>query len=155
MSRKALTAVTPTAAALLLSLMTASSVRAQPAAPAPGPGPGVGVGVGVGVGPGPGVGVNVDLGYGVSALPSGPSYFAPPPGPNYKPLSRFFYYPYYYFPHSYWPTTGPRWPEPYGKPYMRPPAYMAYPPFREPHWRYEYWEPQHYYRGFHFWLDQF
>ena len=34
-------------------------------------------------------------------------------------------------------------------------AYMAYPAFREPHWRYELFEPQKYYRGHHFWLDQF
>lgn len=70
-------------------------------------------------------------------------------------MNRFFYYPYYYFPHNYWPNQMPQWPEPPGSPYMRPPAYMAYPPFREPNWRYEYWEPQKYYRGFHFWLDQF
>jgi hypothetical protein len=70
-------------------------------------------------------------------------------------LDRHFYYPYWYFPHSYWPTQGPRWPEPYGAPYMRPPAYMAYPAFREPHWRYEMFSPQPYHRGFHFWLDQF
>ena len=76
------------------------------------------------------------------------------PSPNYN-LNRYFYYPYYYFPHSYWPTQGPRWPEPPGAPYMKPPAYMAYPAFREPHWRYEMFEPQKYYRGFHFWLDQF
>jgi hypothetical protein len=77
------------------------------------------------------------------------------PQPQNYMLNRFFYYPYYYFPHSYWPTMGPKWPEPVGAPYMRPPAYMAYPPFREPHWRYEWYEPQFYYRGFHFWLDQF
>lgn len=70
-------------------------------------------------------------------------------------LDRFFYYPYYYFPHNYWPSQGPKWPEPVGAPYMRPPAYMAYPPFLEEKWRYEFWEPQRYYRGFHFWLDQF
>ncbi len=70
-------------------------------------------------------------------------------------LNRFSYYPYYYFPHNYWPTQGPRWPEPSGAPMMRPPAYMAYPPFKEPHWRYELFEPMPYYRGFHFWLDQF
>ena len=70
-------------------------------------------------------------------------------------LNRFFYYPYYYFPANYWPTQGPQWPEPPGAPYQRPPAYMAYPPFNEPHWRYEYLTPQRYYRGFHFWLDQF
>ena len=70
-------------------------------------------------------------------------------------LNRFFYYPYYYFPANYWPSQGPQWPEPTGAPYMRPPAYMAYPPFNEPHWRYEYLTPQKHYRGFHFWLDQF
>ena len=70
-------------------------------------------------------------------------------------IGKYFYYPYYYFPHNYWPQQGPRWPEPVGAPYMRPPAYMAYPPFLEPHWRYEYWKPQLYYSGFHFWLDVF
>jgi hypothetical protein len=70
-------------------------------------------------------------------------------------LNRMFYYPYYYFPHNYWPTQGPRWPEPPTAPYQRPPAYMAYPPFREPHWRYELFTPQRHYRGSHFWLDQF
>ncbi len=71
------------------------------------------------------------------------------------PLTRFHYYPYYYYPHNYWPNQGPKWPEPQGAPYMRPPAYMAYPPFREPLWRYELWQPMKYYRGSHFWLDQF
>lgn len=70
-------------------------------------------------------------------------------------LNRLFYYPYYYFPFDYWPAMGPRWPEPPGTPYMRPPAYMAYPAFREPGWRHELWQPQRYYRGNHFWLDQF
>jgi hypothetical protein len=70
-------------------------------------------------------------------------------------IGQYYYYPYYYFPHNYWPTTGPKWPEPPGAPYMTPPAYMAYPPFREPHWRYDLWERRSYYRGFHFWLDQF
>jgi hypothetical protein len=76
---------------------------------------------------------------------------------QYQPyvLNRFYYYPFYYFPHNYWPVMGPRWPEPPGAPYMRPPAYMAYPAFREPNWRYEMWQPQRFYRGFHFWLDQF
>jgi hypothetical protein len=69
--------------------------------------------------------------------------------------NRFFHYPYTYFPHSYWPAQGPKYPEPPGAPYMRPPAYMAYPAFKEPHWRYELDQPQTYYRGFHFWLDQF
>jgi hypothetical protein len=70
-------------------------------------------------------------------------------------LNRFYYYPYYYFPHNYWPNMGPKWPEAPGSPYMRPPAYMAHPPFQEPHWRYELGQNQNYYRGFHFWLDQF
>ncbi len=70
-------------------------------------------------------------------------------------LNRFYYYPYYYFPHSYWPAQGPQWPERPGAPYMRPPAYMAYPAFREPYWHYDLWEPMLHYRGFHFWLDQF
>jgi hypothetical protein len=70
-------------------------------------------------------------------------------------FQNFYYYPYYYFPHNYWPVTSPRWPEAPGQPYMKPPAYMAFPPFQEPNWRYEAWQPAKYYRGFHFWLDQF
>ena len=69
--------------------------------------------------------------------------------------SNFYHYPYYYFPHNYWPASSPRWPEGPNQPYMPPPAYMAFPPFHEPNWRYELWQPQKYYRGFHFWLDQF
>src|SRR5438105_5060156 len=79
---------------------------------------------------------------------------APGQAPAYN-LNRFYYYPFYYFPHNYWPTMTPRWPEPPGLPYMRPPAYQAYPAFLEPNWRYENWSPQRHYRGFHFWLDQF
>jgi hypothetical protein len=71
------------------------------------------------------------------------------------PLPRYSYYPYYYFPHSYWPSLSPQYPEPIGSPYVRPPAYMAYPPFKEPGWRYELWTPMKWYRGSHFWLDQF
>jgi hypothetical protein len=71
------------------------------------------------------------------------------------PLPQMSYYPYYYFPHSYWPAFSPQYPEPPGHPYMRPPAYMAYPPFKEPGWRYELWTPHKWYRGHHFWLDQF
>ena len=70
-------------------------------------------------------------------------------------LNRFYYYPYYYFPHNYWPAMGPRYPETPGMPYQRPPAYMAYPPFKEPNWHYDLWSAMPYYRGFHFWLDQF
>jgi hypothetical protein len=75
--------------------------------------------------------------------------------PQAYQLQRFYYYPYYYFPFDYWPTMGPRWPEQPNQPYMRPPAYMAYPPYREANWRYEFWQGQRFYRGFHFWLDQF
>ena len=71
------------------------------------------------------------------------------------PLPRQFYYPYYPLPSSYWPAQCPKYPEAKGQPMMKPPAYMAYPPFREPGWRYELFEPQRYYRGHHFWLDQF
>lgn len=71
------------------------------------------------------------------------------------PLSRFYYYPYYYFPHNYWPNNSPNWPDPRDSMTSRPPAFMTYPPFQEPHWRYEYSQPQFYYRGSHFWLDQF
>lgn len=74
---------------------------------------------------------------------------------DYYNIGRYFYYPHYYYPHNHWPSQGPRWPERPGEPYMKPPAYMTYPPFREPHWRYEWMEPQSYHRGFHFWLDQF
>ena len=86
------------------------------------------------------------------AFGSGPA--APARGQD-AGMGKYFYYPYYFFPHNYWPSMGPPWPEPPGAPYLRPPAYMAYPPFREPHWRYEMWMPQKYYRGFHHWLDQF
>ena len=71
------------------------------------------------------------------------------------PMPRMSYYPYYYFPHSYWPALSPQYPEAPGQPYQRPPAYMAYPPFKEPGWRYELWTPHKWYRGNHFWLDQF
>lgn len=70
-------------------------------------------------------------------------------------LNRFYYYPFYYFPHNYWPATSPRYPEAPGMPYQPPPAYMAYPPFKEPNWHYDLWSAMPYYRGFHFWLDQF
>ena len=70
-------------------------------------------------------------------------------------LNRMFYYPYYNFPHNYWPQQQDPYPERPGEAFRKPPAYMAYPAFHEPHWRYELWQPMSYYRGFHFWLDQF
>lgn len=74
---------------------------------------------------------------------------------SHTTLQRFWYYPYYYFPHNYWPAQGPRWPEPTGAHYQPPPAYMAYPAFHEPNWRYDLWQHARFYSGFHFWLDQF
>ncbi len=74
--------------------------------------------------------------------------------PSYQ-MSHWYHYPYHFFPHNYWPQMSPRWPEAPNMPYMRPPAYQAYPAFLEPNWRYELWQPQRYHRGFHFWLDQF
>jgi hypothetical protein len=70
-------------------------------------------------------------------------------------MNPYFYYPYHFFPHNYWPQNGPVWPERPGELYRKPPAYMAYPAFHEPHWRYDLHQPMKYYRGFHFWLDQF
>ena len=80
---------------------------------------------------------------------------AAPHVPAFYTLNRYYYYPFTWYPWNYWPTQGPKWPEPPGAPYRRPPAYMAYPPFKEPHWRYEWYQGQEYHRGFHFWLDQF
>lgn len=95
---------------------------------------------------------------GIGAIPVTPpppiGYYAPVRAVDYN-IGKFFYYPFYYYPHNYWPTQSHPWPERPGEPYMRPPAYMAYPPFLEPHWRHEWYVPQKYYRGFHFWLDQF
>ena len=70
-------------------------------------------------------------------------------------IGKYFYYPYYYFPHNYWPATTPKWPEPPGMPYMPPPAYQAYPAYLDPYWNYPMWHAMKYYRGSHFWLDQF
>lgn len=109
-------------------------------------------GAGAGVVP-PAVG-NLSIGA-IAVTPPPPiGYYAPTRAVDYN-VGKFFYYPFYYYPHSYWPTQSCPWPERPGEPYMRPPAYMAYPPFLEPHWRYEWYVPQKYYRGFHFWLDQF
>src|SRR2546430_17013838 len=81
--------------------------------------------------------------------------FAQPAHAENAPLNRFYHYPYYYFPHNYWPSMGPQWPEPPGTPYRPAPAYMDYPPFAEPYWRYEWMEPLRFHRAFHFWLDVF
>ncbi len=86
-----------------------------------------------------------------TAAPARAQFYQAPPQPAYAPMDKFWYYPYYTFPHNYWPATAPRYP---ASGNCRYPAYMAYPPFQEPHWRYDLWEPMNYYRGFHFWLDQ-
>jgi len=70
-------------------------------------------------------------------------------------LNKWYYYPYTYFRHNSWTAQGPRWPEGPGMPYLKPPAYQAYPPFLQQNLRYVLWQPQPYYRGNHFWLDQF
>jgi hypothetical protein len=102
------------------------------------------------------VGIVGNIGIGAIAVTPPPpiGYYAPARTVDWN-AGKFFYYPFYYFPHSYWPTASCPWPERPGEPYVRPPAYMTYPPFLEPHWRYEWYVPQKYYRGFHFWLDQF
>lgn len=74
--------------------------------------------------------------------------------PSYV-LNQYYYYPYQYSAYNYWPVQGPRWPERPGQPYQKPPAYQSYPPYQQPNWRYEMWQPQRFYRGHHFWLDQF
>lgn len=85
--------------------------------------------------------------------PGGPGF--PGVAPVCNDCPRFYHYPFYYFPHSYWPSQGPKWPEPPGACYRPPPAYQAFPAFKEPNWRYEYWQPQRYHRGYHFMLDIF
>ncbi len=67
--------------------------------------------------------------------------------------NRFYHYPYHYYPHSYYPNYV-IWPD-HRRPFQMPPAYMAYPPYREPYWRYDLFESKRYYRGNHFFLDQF
>src|SRR5438045_4203984 len=66
---------------------------------------------------------------------------------------RFYHYPYYYFEHSYWPNQT-RWPDP-RVPFQRAPAYQAYPPYLDPNFNYPLFESKRYYRGHHFFLDQF
>ena len=70
-------------------------------------------------------------------------------------LPRMFYYPYQYFPHNYAPSMGPKWPEGPGQPYMPPPAYMAYPPYKVPNWIDMQQRSQRFHSGGHFWLDVF
>ena len=73
--------------------------------------------------------------------------------PTRQDINRYNYYPYYYFPHNYWPNQV-RWPNP-NQPFQRPPNYMAYPPYLDPDFRYDLFEWKRYYKGHHFFLDQF
>jgi hypothetical protein len=131
-----------------------------PGQPPPPPGaggpPGVIPPAGGGAAGGGALGFAGNIGIGAIAVAPPPpiGYHAPVRAVDWN-IGKFFYYPFYYYPHNYWPTQSCPWPERPGEPYVRPPAYMAYPPFLEPHWRYEWYVPQKYYRGFHFWLDQF
>ena len=59
-------------------------------------------------------------------------------GPDRRPRSAvrdepLLLLPLLLLPWTYWPQQGPKWPEPVGQPYMRPPAYMAFPPFEGPY----------------------
>jgi hypothetical protein len=74
------------------------------------------------------------------------------PTPSANPTT-YYYYPYYYYPHNYWPNQQP-WPDP-SRPFQLPPPYMAYPPYLDRNFRYDLFMPKPYYKGFHFWLDQF
>jgi hypothetical protein len=67
--------------------------------------------------------------------------------------TRYYHYPYIYYPHSYYPNYV-YWPDP-RIPFQAPPAYMSYPRYRDPNWRYDMFEYQRYYRGHGFFLDQF
>ena len=80
-------------------------------------------------------------------------WLAPASSARADDVMRMYHYPYYYFPHNYYPNQV-TWPD-YRQKFQLPPAYMAYPPFHDPTFRYEMWTNHRYYRGFHFWLDQF
>jgi hypothetical protein len=66
---------------------------------------------------------------------------------------RLYHYPYTYYPFDYQPLYY-HWPDS-RQSFQPAPPYMYYPPYRVPSWRYEFWEYQRYYRGNHFFLDQF
>lgn len=68
-------------------------------------------------------------------------------------INRYYHYNFQYYPHCYYPNYS-YWPDP-RVPFQRPPAYMAYPPYRDPNWRYDLFENKRYYRGHAFFLDQF
>lgn len=66
---------------------------------------------------------------------------------------RMYHYPYYYFPQSYYPNTS-RWPDA-RKPFQPAPFWMSYPPYLDQQFTYPLFESKRYYRGHHFFLDQF
>jgi len=68
-------------------------------------------------------------------------------------INRMYHYPYYYFPHSYAPNYQ-RWPI-QGQHFAPSPAWMAYPPYLDQNFSYPLFENKRYYRGNHFFLDQF
>src|SRR5262245_37654343 len=68
-------------------------------------------------------------------------------------INRLYHYPYYYFPHNYWPNYQ-RWPVP-GRHFQPSPAWMSYPAYLDVNFTYPLFESKRYYRGNHFFLDQF
>jgi hypothetical protein len=80
-------------------------------------------------------------------------YSAAAPAAHAQDANIYYHYPFYYFPHNYWPNYV-QWPD-HRRPFAPPPAYMAYPPYLDQNFRYELWTRMRYYRGNHFWLDQF
>ncbi len=81
---------------------------------------------------------------------------APPQGARPKPGTQpVLLLPLLLFPAQLLAKPGPPMAQRPGACYQPPPAYMAYPPFKEPGWYYEALEPHLHHRGFHFWLDQF
>lgn len=75
---------------------------------------------------------------------------SPAPATDYM---IYYYYPYQYFSHNYWPNYV-RWPDP-RIPFQAAPPYMAYPQVRDELYHYSILQNRRYYRGFHFFLDQF
>lgn len=68
-------------------------------------------------------------------------------------INRMYHYPYYYYPHNYAPNYQ-RFPQP-GAHFQRAPSWMAYPPYLDQNFSYPLFENKRYYRGNHFFLDQF
>jgi hypothetical protein len=66
---------------------------------------------------------------------------------------RLYHWPFQYYPQTYWPNQV-KWPDPRQQ-FQLPPTYMSYPLQRDNWYRYEILENRRYYRGHHFFLDQF